>query len=85
MRGHDLKVAARPKARFTAANRVYPWSMTEGSREPSRVPSAKRLSEPEVHADRESEGEERFGPLAVERHRKADGRQLILYSWAEDG
>ncbi len=28
----------------------------------------------------------REGALAVERHRKADGRQLILYRWAgEDG
>ncbi|HEV7586240.1 MAG TPA: hypothetical protein VGO14_10730 [Solirubrobacteraceae bacterium] len=27
---------------------------------------------------------ERFGPLAVERHRKDDGRALILYTRVED-
>jgi hypothetical protein len=27
---------------------------------------------------------ERFGPLLVERHRKDDGRALLLYEWRED-
>jgi hypothetical protein len=32
------------------------------------------------------EPSERDGPLNVERHRKADGRPLILYRWVgEDG
>jgi hypothetical protein len=32
---------------------------------------------------REERAQERFGPLAVERHVKDDGRALILYTHAE--
>jgi hypothetical protein len=32
---------------------------------------------------REEHAQERFGPLAVERHVKDDGRALILYAHAE--
>jgi hypothetical protein len=31
----------------------------------------------------EEQAQERFGPLAVERHVKDDGRALILYTHAE--
>jgi hypothetical protein len=34
-------------------------------------------------AKRDDQAQERFGPLAVERHRKDDGRALILYTHVE--
>jgi hypothetical protein len=34
---------------------------------------------------REEHAQQRFGPLAVERHIKDDGRALILYTHAERG
>jgi hypothetical protein len=42
--------------------------MTDGRREPSSEPPLEHPPD-----------EERTGPLLVERHRKADGRALILY------
>jgi hypothetical protein len=42
--------------------------MSEGRREPSSAPSSEHRSE-----------DSRSGPLLIERHRKDDGRSLILY------
>ena len=52
--------------------------MTAAHQQPPGEPGA---------AEPKQEGEpERCGPLLVERHRKADGRQLILYRRvADDG
>jgi hypothetical protein len=68
--------------------------MTEGSREPSSTPPPEHLSASDAGAAQESadppkrttDQRERSGPLLVERHRKADGRRLILYeAVADDG
>jgi hypothetical protein len=40
-------------------------------------------SESAAEGTREKHAQERFGPLAVERHVKEDGRALILYAHAE--
>jgi hypothetical protein len=51
---------------------------------------SKEPSEDEVGAERENgavageDGYESCGPLTFERHRKEDGRALILYSHVED-
>jgi hypothetical protein len=47
---------------------------------PSTSPAA---SESADEDRREQHAQERFGPLAVERHVKDDGRALILYAHAE--
>jgi hypothetical protein len=39
----------------------------------------------EDRPDQDAEKHERFGPLAVERHVKDDGRALILYTDCEGG
>ncbi|HEV3283595.1 MAG TPA: hypothetical protein VG010_05280 [Solirubrobacteraceae bacterium] len=39
----------------------------------------------EGRPDQDAEKRERFGPLAVERHVKDDGRALILYTDCEGG
>jgi hypothetical protein len=39
----------------------------------------------EGRPDQDAEKHERFGPLAVERHVKDDGRALILYTDCEGG
>jgi hypothetical protein len=68
--------------------------MTEGRREHSPAPATGEGFESTAKAPRKkaqseqipAEGAappERSGPLAVERHRKADGRLLILYSRAD--
>jgi hypothetical protein len=58
------------------ASRVYVWSMADGSREPHSK---------QVPAERHGpSARERYGPLAVNRHRKADGRALILYTVIAD-
>jgi hypothetical protein len=51
--------------------------MTEGRREHPPVPPVGSPSE-------SRDGPERSGPLVLERHRKADGRLLILYSTATE-
>jgi len=51
--------------------------MTEGRRESSSAPSG-RTSGPDADAE-----PERVGPLLLERHRKADGRPLLLYREGE--
>jgi hypothetical protein len=50
-----------------------------------------RRSEPSTRADlgpfeqaSEQAPTERFGPLLVERHRKGDGRTLLIYEWRGD-
>jgi hypothetical protein len=47
----------------------------------SNPPSGPRSVE-SAHA---GEDPERYGPLLVERHRKDDGRALVLYSFAPAG
>jgi hypothetical protein len=47
---------------------------------PSTSPPA---SESVGEGRRDEHAKERFGPLAVERHRKDDGRSLILYAHVE--
>jgi hypothetical protein len=70
----SLTVAGVDKARLTG----YTFeTMTEGHREHPPLPRAE--SPPE---DRDDPG--RCGPLVVERHRKADGRLLILYRAAAE-
>jgi hypothetical protein len=48
-----------------------------------RAPSGSREHEPHERASKDGEGvpehSEDFGPLTVERHRKDDGRALLLY------
>ena len=69
--------------------------MTEGRRERLPVTPAEPRREPDADTGQERGAErlpapdrdagaarERSGPLLVERHRKADGRALILYSEA---
>jgi hypothetical protein len=42
-----------------------------------------RVGQSDSREQREPDPEpERYGSLALARHRKADGRQLILYRWA---
>jgi hypothetical protein len=52
----------------------------------NRSPDDPRLSRTDPSDEQSEQGRqpERIGPLAVERHRKDDGRALILYTRVED-
>jgi hypothetical protein len=55
--------------------------MAADNAEPDRT----RSSGPDAHAEQSEEGgpPERYGPLALTRHRKDDDRALILYTVEE--
>ena len=79
---------------MTAAHQQPPGEPGAAEPEHEGLPAAEQAASPPEQAPElehdgvaEHEGEpERCGPLLVERHRKADGRQLILYRRvADDG
>ena len=67
---------ARSSQRATRAR-----SGTDSSSAPRDRDGNQRATE---RSDRVPEGGEEFGPLAVERHRKDDGRALLLYELRDD-
>jgi hypothetical protein len=61
----------------------YTWGMAGGAeRDESTAPSP---GGPPERGEQQIEPTERFGPLAVSRHVKDDGRALILYTRRPDG
>jgi hypothetical protein len=60
----------------------YPRAVARKRPQPSRPPSP-----PADHRDAPGHGapeQERYGPLVISRHRKDDGRALILYEHATE-
>jgi hypothetical protein len=56
------------------------------AREPATPPpSERRDSAPPLPADEPTGADERYGPLALARHTKDDGRALLLFTRAERG
>jgi hypothetical protein len=90
-----LTVSAQPKERVISSphtyrhNRVYREQVTERTdrSSPDDPPAARAGYSAEPVAELQTAADaERYGPLTVERHRKADGRMLILYERvARDG
>ncbi len=78
-------VRARPLNDLVDAVTIYPRGMSGKTREPdqSSPPEARGEDSGRTPVERDADG--RFGPLAVQRHRKDDGRALLLYEMRGDG